>query len=305
MGVMLPPEAAGMMRMLGPYPSLDEDDVRLERDAVRTANAGTITAASGADAAVRATQQVYHGLSAAAMQRYWDAAGVQGGHVAQANAALRMVPPALEAAASVVSGVKVAAGTQAIYASYEVARLLAFGGVAGPTAAFACVLARRQAVGKILREGSKGTDNVIAPVVRRITGMMRRIQDNLRRPGGPGGPRPALAGAGGRDVPMRPTGLRPPSGPRSVQDGIAERGKKGRRSGGGGDGDRDRYTSRHAGERMEQRDVSSQQVKDALSSGNKSPGSKPGTTRYEKDGLVVIRSNETLKVITTFWRRRK
>ncbi|MGN9843087.1 hypothetical protein ACTMTI_33680 [Nonomuraea sp. H19] len=234
---MLPPEAAGMMQMLGPYPNFDEDDARLERDAVRTANAGTITAASGADSAVRATQQVYHGQSASALQRHWETTGVQGGHVAQANAALQTAPVALEAAASVVSAVKVAVGTQAVFASVEVARLLAFGGAAGTTAAIARMLMRRKIVGTTLHEGRKGTDNVIAPYLRRSLGdVMRRIQDDLRRLRGPGAPRPALAGAGGRNLPMRPAGLRPPSGPRSAQDGMAQMARGKKRSGGGSSG---------------------------------------------------------------------
>ncbi|MFI6736010.1 hypothetical protein ACIBI9_24055 [Nonomuraea sp. NPDC050451] len=224
------------MQMLGPYPTLNEDDARAERDAVRLSHANTVPAAAGADSSIRATQQVYRGESAAAMQGSWERTGAQNGHVAQANAALKLAPVALEGAAAVVSAVKVAAGTQAVYTSVELARLLAFGGAVGATAATARVLMRRKIVGKVLREGSEGTGKVIAPIVRRrITGPMRRILDDLRRPGGRGGS-PALAGAGGRTVPLRPG----PSGPRSLKDGIAQmagkRGGRGRGGGGGGRG---------------------------------------------------------------------
>ncbi|GAA0925118.1 hypothetical protein [Nonomuraea longicatena] len=202
MGVTLPPEVAGVMQMLGPFPRFDEDDARVgEGGAVRAANASTVNAAAGADSSVRAAQQVYRGESATAMQGHWERTGTQNGHVAQANAAMRLAPTALEGAAGVVSAVKVAVGTQAVYTTVEIARLLAFGGVVGATAATARVLMRRQIVGRILREGSEGTGKVIAPIVRRrITEPMRRILDDLRRPGGPGGPTPALAGTGGRTV---------------------------------------------------------------------------------------------------------
>ncbi len=225
------------MQMLGPYPTFDEDDARREGGAVRVAHANTVPAAAAADSSVRATQQVYRGESAAAMQGHWERTGTQNGHVAQANAALKLAPAALEGAASVVSAVKVAAGTQAVYTSVELARLLAFGGAVGVTAATARVLMRRKIVGKVLREGSEGTGKVLAPIVRRrITDPMRRVLDDLRRPGGPGGPRPALAGAGGRTVPLRPG----PSGPRSLKDGMAQmagkRGGRGRGGGGGGRG---------------------------------------------------------------------
>ncbi|MFF5205020.1 hypothetical protein [Streptosporangium sp. NPDC000396] len=236
MAVTLPPEAAGMMSMLGPWPGFNEDDARSERDAARTAHAATVGASGETDSAVRGVQQVYRGQAATSVANYWDRTGAQDGHIAQANAATRLTPVALEGTASVVSGVKVAAGTQAVFASVEVAKLLAFGGVVGATAATTRVLLRRRIVGSILREGSEGTGKVLAPLVRRkITEPMRRILDNLRLPGGPMGPRPLAAGPHG-GIPLRPTGLRPPSGPRSVEDGIARMGRGNNRSGGGGRG---------------------------------------------------------------------
>lgn len=226
---MLPPEAAGMMQLLGPWPNMNEDDVRAEGNATRVAQSGTAPAAGAADSAVRATQQVYRGESAANMESHWNKTGAQGGHVAQANSAMKVMPVALEGTASVVSAVKVAAGTQAVFTAVGVAKALMFGGAVGATVATARVLASRQAVRKILREGSEGTGKVIAPIVRRrVTDPMRRILDDLRRPGGPG---PRLAAAGPRGgVPLRTSGLRNPSGPRSLKDGIAKMGRNNRRN---------------------------------------------------------------------------
>lgn len=233
-----------MMQMLGPWPNMNEDDVRAEGNAARVAQSGTVPAASGADSAVRAAQQVYRGESATSMEKHWDRTGAQG-HVAQANASMKVVPMALDGTASVVSAVKVAAGTQAVFTAVGVAKALMFGGAVGATVATSRVLASRQAVRKILREGSEGTGKVIAPIVRRrVTDPMRRILDDLRRPGGPG---TRLAAAGPRGgVPLRTSGLRNPSGPRSLKDNIAQmargnrrndRGNNRGRGGSGGSGD--------------------------------------------------------------------
>lgn len=229
------------MQMLGPWPNMNEDDVRAEGNAARVAQSGAAPSGHAADSAVRATQQVYRGESATSMGKHWNRTDAQGGHTAQANAAMKVMPVALEGTASVVSAVKVAAGTQAVFTAVGVAKALIFGGAVGATVATARVLASRQAVRKILREGSEGTGKVIAPIVRRrVTDPMRRILDDLRRPGGPG---PRLAAAGPRGgVPLRSSGLRNPSGPRSVKDGIARmsprnnnRGRGGRGGGRGGD----------------------------------------------------------------------
>lgn len=218
-----------MMQLLGPWPNMNEDDVRAEGNAARVAQSSTAPAASGADAAVRATQQVYRGESAAGVENHWNRTGAQGGHIAQANAAMKVVPVVLDGTAAVVSAVKVAVGTQAVFTAVGVAQALMFGGAVGATVATARVLASRHVVRKILREGSEGTGKVIAPIVRRqITDPMRRILDDLRSPGGP---RLGLAAAGPRGgVPLRPSGLRNPSGPRSVKDGIAPMGRRNNRN---------------------------------------------------------------------------
>ncbi|MEV0162052.1 hypothetical protein [Nonomuraea fuscirosea] len=243
MAVVLPPAAAGIMQMLGPWPNMNEDEVRAEGNAARTAQSGTAPAAGGADAAVRNTQQVYRGQSAAGMETHWNRTGAQGGHVAQANAAMRVMPAALDGTATVVSAVKVAAGTQAVFTAVGVAKALAFGGAVGATVATARILASRQAVRKILREGSEGTGKVIAPIVRRrVTEPMRRILDDLRPPG------PRLAAAGPRGaVPLRPSGLRNPTGPRSVKDGIAKMGRNNRRGRDNGRGSGGRGSDRGSG----------------------------------------------------------
>ncbi|MFI7633770.1 hypothetical protein [Nonomuraea sp. NPDC049400] len=236
MDVALPPQAAGMMEQLGPWPSIEVDDVRSERDAVRAASAGTAQAASGADAAARSAQQSYRSQSAAGFDGQWARTGADGGHLAQAQAAMNIAPVALECGAAVISAVKVAAATQAVYTSVKVARALLVGGPLGPSHATAHVLAGRRTVGRILHEGIEGTGKDIGDLIRRrITEPMRRIYDDLHHPGGRGGG-PALAGAGGRNVPLRPAGRGGTSGPRSVQDGMAQMGrnnKKGRSSGGG------------------------------------------------------------------------
>ncbi|MFG6195937.1 DUF4258 domain-containing protein [Nonomuraea sp. JJY05] len=77
--------------------------------------------------------------------------------------------------------------------------------------------------------------------------------------------------------------------------------KKGRNTGGGRG-----YDTRHAAERKEQRNISDADVNRTLSEGTKKPGKTPGTSEYEgKDGVVVIRSNTTFRIITTFRRDRK
>jgi hypothetical protein len=232
MGVMLPPELNGFLGMLGvPWPNIDEDEIRKDAAAWRTVQAGAAPAGAEADASVRRTQQVYRGDSATALAGHWSRVGGDGGHISEAAAASKLAPVALEGTAGVVSAVKVAVGMQAASGLTAVAQAVAFGGAVGVTAATARMYLTRQAMGKVLREGGEGTGKVLAPALaRRVTGPMRRILDNLRRPGGPGGG-PALAGAGGRNIPLRPSGLRASSGPRSAQDGMARMSPRNNRRG--------------------------------------------------------------------------
>ncbi|TDD18852.1 DUF4258 domain-containing protein [Nonomuraea diastatica] len=304
MGVVVPPAAEGMLSMISPGYAINEDDMRSESAAARTTTTQALPAAQRAETAVRGAQQHYGGESGTALQAHWDQAGLNGGHLNQAANAMRLAPVGLEGAANVVSGMKCATAVQATAAAADVAKLLAFGGAAGATYATARVLAARTAAGKIRHEGVQGTGNVLGQLLRRkVTEPMRRVLDDLRRPGGPGGT-PALAGTGGRSIPVRPAGLPTRSGPRSVQDGIAQMGRrnKGNSNSGGGGG----FFSRHARQRQGERDISDAQVNETLSKGSKKPGKNPGTSEYEgEDGLVVIRSNDSFKVITTFWRRKK
>ncbi|MET8986501.1 hypothetical protein ABZW49_13710 [Nonomuraea wenchangensis] len=234
MGVILPPAAASMMAMLGPWPNIDEDDMGRESVAVRTAHTTALPAAAQVDAGVQGVGQVHKGESATHLQSFWDQNGGQNGHLAQADAALRSMPRVIDGGASVVSAVKVAAGTQAVFAAVDVAKLLAFGGAVGATYATARVLAGRKAVGGILRQGAEGTGKVLAPLMRRkVTEPMRRVLDTMKLPRGPMGS-PALAGGPRGVVPLRPAGLRNPSGPRSVRDGIAQMGRRNNRGNSGG-----------------------------------------------------------------------
>ncbi|MGW0802298.1 WXG100-like domain-containing protein [Nonomuraea sp. NPDC002799] len=229
---MLPPELSGFMNAVGmPWPNIDEDMIRGDATAWRTVLAGADTAGAEADASVRRTQQVYRGDSATSFAGQWNKLSGEDGHLLVAAAATRLAPVALDGTAAVVSAVKVAVGTQAAAGLAAVTQMLAFGGAAGVTMATARMLMTRQAMGKAMREGGEGTAKVLAPALsRRVTAPMRRILDNLRRPGGPGGG-PALAGAGGRTVPMRPSGLRTSSGPRSAEDGMAKMGRQRNRDG--------------------------------------------------------------------------
>ncbi|MEO3795231.1 hypothetical protein ABGB14_33885 [Nonomuraea sp. B10E15] len=207
MGVVVPPAVEGMLSMISPGYTVNEDDMRSESTAARTVAAQALPATMRAETAVRGAQEHYGGGSGTALQAHWDRTGLSGGHLDQAATAARLAPVGLEGAANVVSGMKLATAVQAAAAAADVAKLLAFGGAAGATYATARVLAARAAAAKIRREGVQGTGNVLGQLLRRrVTEPMRRILDNLRRPGGPGGT-PALAGTGGRNVPMRPTSV--------------------------------------------------------------------------------------------------
>ncbi|NBE98876.1 hypothetical protein FE391_35315 [Nonomuraea sp. KC401] len=231
----VPPEVSGFMPMVSPWFTIDEDDMRTESAASRaTATQGASAAAQG-ETAVRGAGQHYGGESGTALQAHWDRTGLSGGHLDQAANAARLAPVGLEGAANVVSGVKVATIVQAAHASVDVARLLALGAAAGGTAfAVRRILMARAANRKIRNEGVQGTGNVLGQLLRRrVTEPGRRILDDLHRLNGPRGT-PALAGTGGRSVPMRPAGLRTQSGPRSVRDGIAQMGRRNNRAGSGG-----------------------------------------------------------------------
>jgi hypothetical protein len=244
MGVTLPPALDGFLEILGvPWPNIDEDEIRKDAAAWRTVQAQAAPAGAEADTAVRRTQQVYRGDSATVLASHWNRVGGDGGHLAQAAAAARIAPVALDGTANVVSAVKVAVGVQAASALVNVTQLVMFGGAVGATAAAARMFLTRQAIGKILREGGEGTGKVLAPALsRRVTGPMRDILENLRRLGGPGGS-PVAVGPGGLRLPVRPGGLRTPSGPR--HDGIALMGRNNRGSGGGrGSGGRGRPSGR-------------------------------------------------------------
>lgn len=246
MGLMLPPEVAGFVQMLGvPWPNIDEDEIKKDAAAWRTVSAGSERAGAEADTTVRRTQVTYRGDSATVLADRWNATGNGGGHISQASTAARVVPVALDGTASVVTAAKVVVGTQAASAMVSVAQLLAFGGAVGVTAATARMLLARQAAARGLREAGEGTARQLAPLLgKRATSVWSRIFGDLRGLGRPGGT-PALAGAGGPTI-----GPRAMTGPRHVRDYIAAMGRNnnnarrgsnnrrggGRRGGGSGGG---------------------------------------------------------------------
>ncbi|MEO3795228.1 DUF4258 domain-containing protein [Nonomuraea sp. B10E15] len=305
MGITVPPEVSGIMPMVSNWYTIDEDDMRTESAAARATSTQGVSAAAQGESAVRGAGQHYGGESGTALQAHWDKTGLSGGHLDQAANAARLAPVGLEGAANVVSGVKVATIMQAAHASVDVARLLALGAVAGGTAfAVRRILLARARNRVIRKQGVQGTGDVLGQLLRRrVTEPGRRILDDLNRLNGPRGT-PALAGTGGRSLPMRPASLRSPSGPRSVQDGMAQMGRRNRRSDSGGGGGR---FTRHARQRQEQRDVSDEDVLNAMSKGTQRPNEKkPGTVRYEgENGLVVISDPKNGGIITTFWSRKK
>ncbi|MGW0485977.1 hypothetical protein [Nonomuraea sp. NPDC003214] len=206
MGIVLPPELHGVLELAGlPFPNIDEDEVRLDADAARVVQAHAAQSGAEADAAVLGSATVYRGGSATELQSLWQETGNSNGHLAQAAAATRMAPVALDGMATVVTATKIAVGTVAAVGTVRLAMALLSGGPFASLTATASLLATRRAGMKIYREAAEGTGRVLAPgLARRVTDPMRRILDNLRRPGGPGGP--ALAGAGPGRMPLRPQG---------------------------------------------------------------------------------------------------
>ncbi|GAA3078403.1 hypothetical protein [Streptosporangium carneum] len=320
MGVTVPPQVDAMLGLLGvPWPNVDEDEIRKDADAWRTVLAHAEPAAAEADATIRRTKQNYRGDSATALASHWDETGGNGGHLSQAANAARTAPVVLDNAAWLTTGVKLAVGTAAVYASVRVARAFLAGGPFGGAAASAEMYRTRAVIGRIQREGAEGAGRVLAPALnRRVTEQFRRVLDNLRRPGGP----PlALAGAGGR-VPIRTVGPRAAAGPRSPRDGMALMGRSnnnaraggngrrggGRRSGGSGgnaNGGRrsggDEAKSGHAEIRQVQRGISDDMIEQARRSPGK-PGNTKGTKVHESQRVRVV-VNSAGKVVSAMWRR--
>jgi len=206
MGLVLPPELDAVLELAGlPYVNIDEDEIRLDADAARVVLAHSVQAGEAADATVLASAETYRGDSATELQSLWREVGNGSGHLAQAAAATRVAPVALDGMASVVTATKIAVGTIAAIGTVRLATAMLTGGPFASFTATASLLATRQAGMRIYREAAEGTGRVLAPgLARKVTDPMRRILDNLRRPGGPGGT--ALAGAGPGRVPMRPPG---------------------------------------------------------------------------------------------------
>ncbi|MFG1941655.1 hypothetical protein [Nonomuraea sp. NPDC048826] len=197
MGVVLPTELHMALNLAGvPFPNIDEDEIRLDADAVRTVQRGTAVAGVEADANVVGASTVYKGDSATELQGFWQANGADSGHLAQAATAMRVAPVALDGMATLVTATKVAVGTVAAAATVRLAMSRLTPPPHGSLMSLMTLLATRRAGTKIYREAFEGSARHLAPgMARRVTDPMRRILENLRRPGGPGGT--ALAGAGG------------------------------------------------------------------------------------------------------------
>ncbi|MEV8638270.1 hypothetical protein AB0395_42115 [Streptosporangium sp. NPDC051023] len=323
MGVTVPPQVDTMLGLLGiPWPNVDEDEIREDADAWRTVLADAEPTAAEAEATIRRTGQSYRGDSATAMASRWNETG---GQLSRAAAAARSAPMVLDNTAWLTTGVKLAVGTAAVYASVRAARAFLAGGPFGGAAASAEMYRTRALIGRIQREGAEGASKVLAPALnRRVTEQFRHILDNLRRPGGPS---LALAGPGGR-VPIRTVGPRAAAGPRSARDGMAlmgrgnsnaraggngRRGGGGRRSGGSGSGSGggsggggrrssgDETRSGHAEIRQVQRGISDDMIDQAMRSPGK-PGNTKGTKVHESQRVRVV-VNSFGKVISAMWRR--
>ncbi|MFD0885224.1 hypothetical protein ACFQ08_11780, partial [Streptosporangium algeriense] len=133
MGVTVPPQVDTMLSLLGvPWPNVDEDEIRKDADAWRTVLAGAEPTAAQTQATVQRTQQGYRGGSATELASYWEETG---GHLGQATSAVRSAPVVLDNTAWLATGVKLAVGTAAVYASVRVARALLIGGPFGGAAA--------------------------------------------------------------------------------------------------------------------------------------------------------------------------
>ncbi|MER7129867.1 hypothetical protein [Streptosporangium saharense] len=312
MGVTVPPQVDMMLGLLGmPWPNIDEDEIRRDADAWRTVLAGAEPATAGTEATVTRTREGYRGDSATELASYWEETG---GHLGQAVAAARSAPVVLDNTAWLATGVKLAVGTAAVYASVRVARALLAGGPLGGAAATAEMYRTRALIGRLQREGAEGAGRVLTPALnRRVTERFRRILDNLRPPGGP-----PLALAGGR-VPVRTVGPRAAS----PRDGMAQMGRSnnnarsggngrrgGRRggSGGGGGGGRSGNQagagekSGHTEIRQVQRGISDDMIDQAM----KSPG-KPGNTKdtkvHESQNVRVV-VNKAGGIVSAMWRRK-
>ncbi|MBB5082222.1 WXG100-like domain-containing protein [Nonomuraea endophytica] len=183
MGVVLDPQVAGFLNLIGfPWPNDNEDEWRLEADDWRVVLAGASAQGAAADETVRRTQEVYQGDSATQLAAHWDKVGDDGGHIAQATSAAKLAPVVLDGTANVVSGVKLAVGTQAAYGLTLTTQALLFGGAAGGMLALARMYMTRHAAGKVALEGAEGTARGLAPFLRgQVTDTMRRIMKEMEK----------------------------------------------------------------------------------------------------------------------------
>lgn len=231
MAITLPPQLDATLELAGIwFPNINEDEIHADADAARIVQAHAARAGGEADTTVRGATAIHRGDSAVALQSAWNAADNSTGHLAQAAAATRVAPAALDGLGYVVTGTKIAIGSIAAIGTVRMLYSALAGGPLGGFTATATLLAIRRAGTKVLREAAEGTGRQLAPALtRRATAPLRDILARLRPPGAPGAP--ALAGAGGRlpgaRVPLSGKGL-------DGNPGILQMGRRNRGGGGGG-----------------------------------------------------------------------
>lgn len=229
MAITLPRELDTTLELAGLwFPNVNEDEIHADAHAARVVQAGTSLAGADADATVRGSTAVYRGESATALQSSWDANDNSSGHLAQATAAVKVAPVALDGLGTVVTATKIAVGTVAAVGTVRLLYAALAGGPAAGLTTTATLLAIRRAGTKVFRQAAEGTGRKMAPALtKRVTYPLREILEKLRPPRGPGGT--ALAGAGGR----LPGGRVPVQGRGFDSPGILLKDKKSGGRGGG------------------------------------------------------------------------
>ncbi|MET8869185.1 hypothetical protein ABZW11_40180 [Nonomuraea sp. NPDC004580] len=283
MAITLPPQLDATLELAGLwFPNIDEDEIHADADAARIVQAYTAQEGANADATVRGAAGLHRGDSGVALQSAWDASDTANGHLAQATAATRIAPAALDGLGYVVTGTKVAVGTIAAVGTVRLLYALMAGGPAAGLTTTATLLAIRRAGTKVLREAAEGTGRHMAPALtRRATAPLRDILSRLRPPGPPGSP--ALAGAG------RLPGGRVPVDPKSFDrnPGILQIRRKKKSDGGGGGWSRNSPASfDNNAQRMHGRLPSSNDV------GKMSPEQAAEAAKQVKDSILTRKMNE-------------
>ena len=193
MDVMLPPEAASFLQLIGvPWPNVSVDEIGLDSEAWRTVLAGILPAGVLSDEVVRTAGQVFSGEAADAMADTWHGVAEDLG---KAAAAVSHLPAVLDNTAWLATAVKAGVGAAAVVALVRVSRALLMGGPVGVAEASSEMYRARAVIGKLERDGAEGAARELAPKLRgKVDEMLQILRERGGR--GPGG-RPALATADG------------------------------------------------------------------------------------------------------------